>query len=275
MGPSLTGPDALAAVVLAAGGGLRLRPLTRLRPKALCPVGDVPLVDLALRLARSVTSAVAVNVHHGREMMEAHLREVGGPPVHVSVEEPEALGTAGALGRLRPWIDGRDVLVLNADAWHQADLVEWAAGWDRRSVRLLTVRDAHRGTWGDRRHAGAALMPWAEVSRLRPEPTGLYEVSWRHLRPGEGLDLALYEGAFFDCGTPADYLAANLAASGGAPVVGAGARVDGVVERSVIWPGARVWAGERLWGAVRADSRVTVLVRSPAVAHPAATGGGG
>ena len=41
-------PDSLAAVVLAAGAGTRLRPLTRLRPKALCPVGDRPLVDHAL-----------------------------------------------------------------------------------------------------------------------------------------------------------------------------------------------------------------------------------
>ena len=56
----------LAAVVLAAGAGTRLRPLTWLRPKALCPVENVPLVDLTVGWARVITSAVAVNVHHGR-----------------------------------------------------------------------------------------------------------------------------------------------------------------------------------------------------------------
>src|SRR5436305_9855559 len=157
MAPSLPQVDDLAAVVLAAGAGTRLRPLTWLRPKALCPVDNVPLVDLAIGQARTVTTSVAVNCHHGRELMEAHLAG----RVHLSVEEPEALGTAGALGALRDWIDGRGVLVLNADAWHEADLAAFAAGWDGDRIRLLTVIDAVNGTWGDHHYAGAALMPWA------------------------------------------------------------------------------------------------------------------
>ncbi|MGW1487880.1 nucleotidyl transferase, partial [Micromonospora parva] len=74
-------------------------------------------------------------------------------------------------------------------------------------------------------------------------------------------------------GTPADYLAANLhAAAGGAivaesatvtgrcveSVVGAGARVDGDVSRTVVWPGATVRAGERLENVIRAGSDLTV-----------------
>src|SRR3546814_7155381 len=81
----------LAGVVLAAGAGTRLRPLTLLRPKVLCPVGNVPLIDLALARLGSVGS-VAVNVHHGRAMLDAHLD----PGVHRSYEE-SLLGTAGAL----------------------------------------------------------------------------------------------------------------------------------------------------------------------------------
>src|SRR5436190_16800082 len=103
MAPSLPQVDDLAAVVLAAGAGTRLRPLTRLRPKALCPVDNVPLVDLAVGRARTVTSAVAVNAHHGRALMEAHLPR----RVHLSIEAPEALGTARALGQLRDWMAGR------------------------------------------------------------------------------------------------------------------------------------------------------------------------
>jgi MurNAc alpha-1-phosphate uridylyltransferase len=177
------------------------------------------------------------------------------------VEAPEALGTAGALGHLREWIDGRAVLVLNADAWHRADVAALVAGWDGVRPRLLTVSDPARGTWGDRRYIGAGVLPWDHVRRLPDAPAGLWEVSWRHLAPGEELELVGYGGPFFDCGTPADYLAANLASSGGRTVVGAGAVVEGEARESVIWAGARVERAERLCRAVRATGGTTVLIR--------------
>lgn len=248
------------AVVLAAGAGSRLRPLTDLLPKALCPVGGVALLDLAMARSRAVTAMVAVNAHHRAHLVAARLAAVA-PDAHLSVEKSEALGTAGALGRLRGWIDGRPVLVVNADAWHDADLAAFAAGWDGRHTRLLTVVDERRGTWGDRRYAGAALLPASVVDAMPATPAGLWEVSWRHLVPGRDLELVLHGGTFFDCGTPADYLAANLASSGGASVVGEGAVVEGSVDASVVWAGARVERGEHLHRAVRATDGVTVLVR--------------
>ena len=67
-------PSDLCGVVLAAGSGTRLRPLTLELPKALCPVGDVPLVDLALeRLRRLGISDLAVNVHSFPYAMTAYL----------------------------------------------------------------------------------------------------------------------------------------------------------------------------------------------------------
>ena len=244
-----------AGVVLAAGAGTRLQPLTYIRPKALCPVGNVPLVDLALAQVRPLTPSIAVNVHHGRALMESHLADRG---LHLSVEEPEVLGTAGALGRLREWIDGRPVLVANADAWRDGDLTALLDGWDGERTRLLVVEDPARGDFGRWRYAGAAVMPWSEVRELAPEPTGLYEVSWARLEAEGRLDLVRHDGRFFDCGTPADYLAANMAASGGAPVVGAGATVEGELVRSVVWPGGTVAAGERLVDAVRVWDWLTV-----------------
>ena len=240
--------------MLAAGAGSRLRPLTWLRPKALCPVENVPLVDLAIAHARTVTPFVAVNCHHGRALMEAYLAG----RVHLSVESPVALGTAGGLAKLRDWIDGRHVLVLNADAWHEADLAEFAAGWDGLRIRLLTVLRPGRGTWGDHHFAGAALMPWSSMRGLEPEPSGLYEVSWRH---HDDLDLVVHDGPFFDCGTPGAYLAANLASSRGRSVVGQGSIVDGTLEESVVWPGAVVRRHEHLRRAIRAGEHLTVLVR--------------
>jgi NDP-sugar pyrophosphorylase family protein len=99
------------------------------------------------------------------------------------------------------------------------------------------------------------------VARLDAVPSGLWEVSWRAQHGAGRLDVVRWDGPCVDCGTPARYLAANMTASGGASVVGEGAVVEGTVERSVVWPGARVRPGEHLVDAVRASDTVTVLVR--------------
>jgi N-acetyl-alpha-D-muramate 1-phosphate uridylyltransferase len=243
----------LCAVVLAAGEGARLRPLTRVRPKPLCPVGNVPLVDLAVERVRGATPAVAVNVHHDRAAIEAHLDG----RVHVSVEEREALGTAGALGHLRPWIGGRAVVVVNADTWCPGSLAGITEGWDGERVRLLLAGDDRLLPTS---RIASALMPWDEVERLDAVPSGLYEVSWGRLAVAGRIDVVRWDGPCLDCGTPARYLRANLAASAGEPVVAPGAVVRGAVERSVLWDGAMVEPGERLCEAVRAPG-LTVLVR--------------
>lgn len=255
--------DSLAGVVLAAGAGRRLAPLTRLRPKALCPLGDRALVDHALDRLRTATASVAVNLHHGADLLRSHLLAGGATEApHLSIEEGEARGTAGGLGLLRGWIDGRPTLVTNADAWLPVDLRGFVDGWDGERVRLLCVHDPDRGDFGPLRYCGAALMPWTEVSGFGPEPSGLYERSWRRAAEDGRLDLVRHDGGFIDCGTAADYLAANLAWSGGSPVVGEGATVGegAVLERSVVWPDSRVAPGEVLIDAVRAGP-LTVLVR--------------
>jgi len=249
-----SGATDVCAVVLAAGEGARLRPLTRVLPKPLCPVDGVPLIDHALARARSATDAIAVNVHHARKAIAAHLEG----RVHVSVEEPRALGTAGALGQLKPWIDGRATLVLNGDTWCPGSVAAFVAA-DGTRVRLALAAPDDR--LGPASRIAAALMPWREVARLPAAPGGLYEASWRALAAADEIEVVRWEGPCLDCGTPARYLAANLAATGGASVIGDGARVDGEVVRSVIWPGARVRPRERLVDAVRASDDVTVLVR--------------
>jgi hypothetical protein len=252
--------SALAGVVLAAGLGERLRPLTTLRPKALCPVGDVPLLDLALDRLRphagSGEGAVAVNAHHFADDVVAHV----GARAHVQVEQPRPLGTAGALGALRPWLDGRDVLLTNADAFTPRGLAELVRGWDGTRCRLLAspARPGERADFtrdgSGVRYVGSCLLPWAAVRALAAEPGGLYEVLWRDL-PAHELDLVVTHDPVVDCGRPADYLAANLLASGGASVVGAGAVVEGALDRCVVWPGAHVGRGEHLVEVVRAGTR--------------------
>src|SRR5688500_8894369 len=119
--------DSLAAIVLAAGGGTRLRRLTLEQAKARGPVGGEPPLDMAVRRVAGVVGAgpavLAVNAHDRAAQLVAHL----GDRATVSVEAPRALGTAGAVAALRPWLDGRPALVVNADAWHTADLAALAA----------------------------------------------------------------------------------------------------------------------------------------------------
>jgi NDP-sugar pyrophosphorylase family protein len=250
----------VAGVVLAAGLGTRLRPLTDVLPKPLCPVGGIPLVDLAVEHVRTVTIEVAVNVHHHRDRMVRHLAPLG---VHVSLEDPVPLGTAGAIGNLKPWIDGRPALVRNADAWHPLlDLTAFVDGWDGERIRLLVVRPARPGMddFGDATFAGTSLLPWADVEPLTAEPSGLWEVSWRQARDEGRLDLVAIDGPWFDTGTPSRYLAANLAANGGESVIASDADVhpSAVVERSVVWSGATVEAGEHLVEQIRAPGPMTV-----------------
>lgn len=193
----------LAALVLAAGRGKRLRPLTDETPKPLLEVGGRTLLDHALtRVSGPVPldpEHVAVNAHWLAEQVVAHV----GDRAHLSVEQPQALGTAGAVGALKDWLDGRDVLIANADAHYAPppDLDAFVADWDGERPRLLVVRDEARpdfeGIW---RFAGVSLLPWACAADLEPVPSGLYEAVWSRAP----VDLVATEVTFVDCGTPED-----------------------------------------------------------------------
>jgi hypothetical protein len=246
----------LVGVVLAAGLGLRLRPLTTIRPKPLCPVANRPLLDLAVERIRPFVSAIAVNAHHLSDQIVRHLAGTG---IHVSVEQPEALGTAGALGALRDWIAGRDVLVHNGDTWLTDPLDDLVPGWSGARPRLLVQpSDDRDDDFGDRHFVGVSLLPGGIAAGLPARPLGLYEGVWRDAwRHGE-LELVDAVGPAVDCGTVADYLRANMLASGGDSVVGAGCVIEGELVRSVVWDGCRVEAGERLVDSVRAAPGLTV-----------------
>jgi N-acetyl-alpha-D-muramate 1-phosphate uridylyltransferase len=243
--------DSLAGIALAAGLGTRLTPLTRLRPKALCPVATTPLVDVALARFEGVTSSVAVNVHHFRDLLESHLAG----RVHLSIEHGAPLGTAGAVGRLRDWIAGRPTIVVNADSWCPVSVAGLLDGWDGERVRVLVPGG---GRFGPDVAVAGALLPWNDVARLDEEPSGLYDRCWAPAAEAGRVEVVALDGPFVDCGTPARYLAANLTASGGSTVVGPGAVVRGEVERCVLWAGTEVLPGERLVDAIRAWERGTV-----------------
>jgi len=272
----------LCAVLLAAGEGTRLRPLTAARPKALCPVGNVAMLDRALaRLGEHGLSGrdiVAVNACY---LADQIVRHVDGR-AHVSIEPgPPALGTAGAVGHLRDWVDGRAVLVGNGDAYLAASgpggvLGPLLDGWDGHTVRILGVPAGGRpAEFGPYRFAGFTLLPASVAAALSAERSELVREVWRPAERDGRLEIIEHPGHYLDIGTPADYLAANLHAAGAgsliAPdavvdgpversVVGAGARVYGSLERCVVFPAGYVAPAERLADAVRVDRDVTVRV---------------
>jgi mannose-1-phosphate guanylyltransferase/MurNAc alpha-1-phosphate uridylyltransferase len=265
----------VCAVVLAAGEGLRLRPLTELLPKALCPVGNVPLLDRALRrvagLGLAGPSDVAVNAAYLGEQIVRHV----GDRAHVSVEPDGPLGTAGGVGNLRSWIDGRGALVGNADAYLAdprrepgKDIAALLDGWSGETVRMLTlpVPPGETGGFSGRRFAGFSLLPWRYVRDLPATKGDLVRAAWRPAEAAGELELIGYDGVYIDTGTPADYLRANLA---GGPmtdpsatvtgtaedsIIGAHAVVHGTVTRCVIWPNATVAATETLIDTIRATT---------------------
>jgi N-acetyl-alpha-D-muramate 1-phosphate uridylyltransferase len=262
----------VCAVVLAAGEGRRLRPLTEIRPKALCPVGNEPLLHLALARVAGLGFAgpeqVAVNASYLASQVVAQV----GDRATVSPEE-SPMGTAGGVARLRRWIDGRGVLVGNADAYLAGDgLAALLDGWDGRTVRLLGVPGVP-AEFGAHRFAGFSLLPWRYVRELPATRAELVRTVWRPAEAAGALEVVVFGGTYRDTGTPPGYLAANLHAAGGAAlvdpaatvsgtvaesVVGAGATVAGAVHRCVVWPGATVAAGEALERVIRAGRDVTV-----------------
>src|SRR4051812_16648483 len=190
--------DSIAGIVLAAGAGTRLRPLTALRPKALCPVANRALVDHALDRFEGLTASLAVNVHHHRLMLESHLAG----KVHLSIEDPEALGTAGAIGLLREWIAGRPAVIVNADTYCPSSVARLVDGWDGERVRVLCPLGS---TFGPRLRVAGSLLPWSEAATLAPAPTGLYERVWERAAQEGRLEVVYLanDAVCIDCGTAA------------------------------------------------------------------------
>jgi NDP-sugar pyrophosphorylase family protein len=135
----------LRALVLAAGLGTRLRPLTELVPKPLLPVTGVPILGHTLaQLAAAGCEAVAVNLHHlGGQIRQRYGDTIGGIPITWS-EEPELLGTLGAFWPLRELFAPADlVLLINGDSlchWPLRRLVRKHLESGAKATLLLASR---------------------------------------------------------------------------------------------------------------------------------------
>jgi len=116
----------LQVLVLAAGLGTRLRPLTERMPKPLVPLVDASVLAHQVRLARTLGDVpIHVNAHYLAEQIEAAAPSLG--LAKVWVEHPEILGTGGPLSRM--WASGErgELLVLNGDCYSHFDLGAFVA----------------------------------------------------------------------------------------------------------------------------------------------------
>jgi len=239
---------ALVGVVLCAGLGTRLRPLTGLLPKPAVPVCQVPLIRHALGLlAGAGVERAVINVHHLPEAMAAAAGDAAdelGLRLAVS-REPVIAGTGGALREARPLLDGAEALVvLNGDVLFDADLPA-ALSAHRATGALATMAllpmpagggygSVEIDDGGAVRRIAGRFGPGAEgltawhfpgLHVISPEllarvPDLPFECDLnRDVYPplmGRGLVRGLVtSGTWRDLGTPAGYLAANLDVAAG------------------------------------------------------------
>lgn len=143
--PSDAAPSApTTAMVLAAGLGTRMRPVTDRLPKPLVEVGGRALIDHALdRLAAAGVGRAVVNVHHLADLVEGHVRRRARPAIVVSDERDARLETGGGVKRALPLLGAGPFYVLNSDSlWIEGPrpaLDRLAAAWDPRAMDVLLL----------------------------------------------------------------------------------------------------------------------------------------
>ena len=219
------------AMVMAAGLGKRMRPLTATRPKPLVEVAGRALIDHALDRLRSagITRAV-VNVHYLPDALEAHLkRHHGDLDIAISDERAQLLETGGGMVRARDLIDANPFLVVNSDnLWIDGptDAIHLlAARWDDAVMDALLLlvpqaRAHNHGGRGDFHMDAHGRLSRRKTGRVAPfvftgvqlvakrllddAPEGPFSTNilWdRAIAAGRAYGV-VHQGLWFDVGTP-------------------------------------------------------------------------
>ena len=141
-------PGPKTAMVLAAGIGSRMRPLTDHRPKALVEVGGRALVDHVLdRLGEAGVVTAVVNVHHFADQMEAHLAGRTHPTVRIADERAGLLDSGGGIKQALPLLGAEPIWVANIDSlWIDGatpPLEAMKAAWDPGRMDMLLLLVPH------------------------------------------------------------------------------------------------------------------------------------
>ena len=135
----------MRAVLLAAGLGTRLRPLTDTIPKCLVPIKGKPLLDIWCdSLLKVGVSQILVNLHYKHQVVEEHIAKAAYRDQVESVFEPELLGTAGTLIANRNFFNSQDGILLHADNYSEANLGQLIKFHNQRPAKCLMTMLAFR-----------------------------------------------------------------------------------------------------------------------------------
>ncbi|MEL6375062.1 MAG: nucleotidyltransferase family protein [Pseudomonadota bacterium] len=184
------------ALVLAAGLGTRMRPLSDDRPKPMVELAGRPLIDHVLsRIADAGVPNAIINVHHHADVLEQHLenRQAAAPVIRVQDERAKLLDTGGGATRARTAFPDETFLIHNADSvWIEgveANLDRLFASWrpdDMDALLLVSLAGASVGYSG---RGDFMMMPDGRLSRRKPGtvvPFAFNGVSLAHPRLFEG-----------------------------------------------------------------------------------------
>lgn len=239
----MASPRPRTAMVLAAGVGQRMRPLTATTPKPLIRVGGRALIDYALdRLAEAGIERAVVNVHYLADLVEAHVAGRQAPAVVISDERDRLLETGGGLKKALPLLGDEPFLTVNSDSlWVEGprpNLVRLIEAWDPERMDILQLLApiatavGYEGS-GDfsmdpegrlRRRRDREVTPfvYAGIAIVKPEllaraPEGSFSANWlydRAIEAGRLYGLRL-DGEWLHVGDPPALEAAEerLAAS--------------------------------------------------------------
>jgi mannose-1-phosphate guanylyltransferase len=141
------------ALLLAAGLGTRLRPLTDTTPKCLVPIKGKPLLDIWCEalLAAGVTKLL-INLHYKSEQVQQHLESSKFSELVETIYEPSLLGTAGTLLANRKFFEDQDGILLHADNYCEANISELISAHESRpsncDLTMLAFRTSTPETCG-------------------------------------------------------------------------------------------------------------------------------
>ena len=222
-------------MILAAGLGTRMRPLTDHCPKPLLPINGRPMIDLVLDHAAAVgVRRAVVNLHYLGGMIRDHLAARAVPEIMFSDEQPEILETGGGIVKALPLLGPAPFYTINSDAvWVGPNPLEaLAAAWDPMrmdALLLLLPRERARGytrlgdfflsNEGDtpvwRGEAETAPMVYTGAQIIAPgvfsnAPRGPFPL-WDALAAWDRVAAVTYTGGWVDVGTPAGLAEAEAA----------------------------------------------------------------
>ena len=181
------------AMVLAAGLGKRMRPLTASRPKPLVRVAGKPLIDYTLdKLKEAGVARAVVNVHYMADQMIAYLANRAAPAIKISDESSALLETGGGMIKALPLIGSDPFFCINSDnIWLDGPTNAFAAlsrAWDAQQMDALLLLVGHARAFNHEGRGDFQLDPLGRIARRKPGrvapfiSTGLQLVSQRLLR---------------------------------------------------------------------------------------------